>query len=92
MQNENFFSFVRGGTETIPVGHKANGCEFYRYLVYLGVEQLLADVYPQIKEGLGAENWEKLLQFFILQSEWTSNYYADLEYDFNRFLVAENIS
>lgn len=88
MQDEAFFAYVRGITDEVPEGHTKAGCDLYRHLVYLGVDQMLSDTHAHVREGLNSELWEQLLRHFIATTRWSSNFYGDLEDEFNLFLAA----
>lgn len=61
----------------------------YRYLVFLGVSQLVDTHFPALRQQLGEQAWKELLQAFIRQSAWTSHYYGDLKDEFLAFLAKE---
>lgn len=86
MQSEAFFDYVRGITDEVPSGHTKAGCDLYRHLVYIGVEQMLSDTHTNVKTGMGEGPWGQLIRLFITTTRWSSNYYGDLEDEFNRFL------
>lgn len=85
-----FYDYVRGLSDTVPQGYSEQGLRVYRYLVYLGTDQLLTAHYPNVKQQLGDENWKHLLESFIRQSRWTSHYYGDLKDDFLVYLEQES--
>jgi hypothetical protein len=62
----------------------------YRYLVYLGASQMVEAHFPQVKTELGDEAWRRLIEEFVRQSQWTSNYYGDLKDEFLTFLARES--
>lgn len=85
-----FYDYVRGLSDTVPQGYSEHGLRVYRYLVYLGADQLLTAHYPNVKQQLGEDNWQHLLETFIRQSRWTSHYYGDLKDEFLDFLEQES--
>ena len=82
-----FHDYVRGRTDSIPEGYTEAGMRVYRYLVYLGASQLVEGHFPQMKTTLGDEAWRALLEAFVRDSQWTSNYYGDLKDEFLVFLA-----
>ena len=46
--------------------------------------------YPKVKAELGDEAWRTLIEEFVRQSQWTSNYYEDLKDEFLTFLARES--
>ena len=82
-----FFDYVRGKTNEVPVGYDLRGFEAYRYLVRLGVAQLLQAAFPGLREQLGESAWQVLTEDFIRQSQWTSHFYGDLEHEFQTYLA-----
>lgn len=87
--SEDFYRYVRGATEIIPVGYSEPGMRAYRYLVFLGASQMIEAHFPAIREQLGEPAWKELVQAFIRQSAWTSHYYGDLKDEFLSFLARE---
>ena len=81
-----FYDFVRGREEVLPAGYSLQGMKVYRYLVYLGVSQMIDASYADLKNGLGEEGWQMLIQDFVRQSAWDSHFYGDLENEFKRYL------
>lgn len=92
MQSAQFFEYVRGISDEVPDGHNKAGCDLYRHLVYLGVEQMLADTHESVKDALAEEDWEALIRYFIKRARWSSNFYGDLDDEFDSFLAAEVVS
>ena len=85
-----FYDYVRGRSDVIPQGYTEPGMRVYRYLVYLGASQMVEAHYPQVKAELGDEAWRTLIEEFVRQSQWTSNYYEDLKDEFLTFLARES--
>ena len=85
-----FYDYVRGRSDVIPQGYTEPGMRVYRYLVYLGASQMVEARYPQVKAELGDEAWRTLIEEFVRQSQWTSNYYGDLKDEFLTFLARES--
>ncbi|MBP7484082.1 MAG: putative DNA-binding domain-containing protein [Aquabacterium sp.] len=85
-----FYDYVRGRSDVIPQGYTEPGMRVYRYLVYLGASQMVEAHYPQVKAELGDEAWRTLIEEFVRQSQWTSNYYGDLKDEFLTFLARES--
>ena len=85
-----FYDFVRGRSDDVPAGYTAAGLRVYRHLVYLGASQMVEAHFPQVKEELGDEAWRTLIEEFVRQSQWTSNYYGDLKDEFLTFLARES--
>lgn len=86
---EDFFAYVRGNSS---VNNHGRGADVYRFLVNLGVDDVIRSYYPQIVEGLGEEQFNELVNEFIRQSEWRSPYVNDLKEEFERFLGIESVS
>ncbi len=84
--SERFFDYVRGRSDAVPEGYTAAGMRVYRHLVWLGASQMIESSFPQLRDQLGEEAWRVLIEEFIRQSEWTSNYYGDLTHEFSKFL------
>jgi len=82
-----FYDYVRGLTDEVPDGYTLQGMRVYRYLVYLGASQMVEACHPQLREQLGEDVWRLLIEDFIRQSAWNSNYYGDLENEFRDYLV-----
>ncbi len=82
-----FYDYVRGRSDVVPDGYTAAGMRVYRHLVWLGASQMIHASYPQLQEQLGPEAWRHLIEEFIRQSAWTSNYYGDLSHEFTEFLA-----
>jgi len=82
-----FYDYVRGRTDQVPAGYQGRGLRVYRYLVYLGVSQMIEASWPQLREKLGEEAWKLLLEDFVRQSQWTSHFYGDLEHEFRTYLA-----
>lgn len=85
-----FYDYVRGRSDEVPAGYTEAGLRVYRYLVYLGASQMVEAHFPQVKEELGDEAWRTLIEEFVRQSQWTSNYYGDLKDEFLTFLARES--
>ncbi|MDE2593048.1 MAG: putative DNA-binding domain-containing protein [Burkholderiales bacterium] len=85
-----FYDYVRGRTDAIPAGYTEPGMRAYRYLVYLGASQMVEAHFPEVKSELGDEAWRTLIEAFVRQSQWTSNYYGDLKDEFLTFLARES--
>lgn len=81
-----FHDYVRGLSDTVPNGYSEKGMRVYRYLVYLGATQLLEADFPEVKQTLGDDNWNALIEAFVRKSRWTSHYYGDLSDEFLQFL------
>ena len=81
-----FHDYVRGRTDLIPEGYTEPGMRVYRHLVYLGASQMIEAHFPDMKETLGDVAWRTLLETFVRDSRWTSNYYGDLKDEFLEFL------
>lgn len=82
-----FYDYVRGATEVVPDGYTLAGMRVYRYLVYLGASQMIDACFPNLREQLGEDDWRTLIEDFVRQSAWTSNFYGDLEYEFRLYLA-----
>ncbi len=85
-----FYDYVRGRSDEVPAGYTEAGLRVYRHLVYLGASQMVEAHFPQVKEELGDEAWRTLIEEFVRQSQWTSNYYGDLKDEFLTFLARES--
>jgi hypothetical protein len=85
-----FYDYVRGRTDVVPQGYTEPGMRVYRYLVYLGASQMVEANFPQVKTELGDEAWRTLIEEFVRQSQWKSNYYGDLKDEFLTFLARES--
>lgn len=85
--SERFFDYVRGRSDAVPDGYTTAGMRVYRHLVWLGASQMIESSFPQLRDQLGEEAWRVLLEEFIRQSEWTSNYCGDLTHEFSKFLA-----
>ena len=85
-----FYDYVRGRSDEVPAGYIESGMRVYRHLVYLGASQMVEAHFPQVKEELGDEAWRTLIEEFVRQSQWTSNYYGDLKDEFLTFLARES--
>ena len=81
-----FYDYVRGLTDEVPEGYTQQGMAVYRYHVYLGVSQMLAGCYPQLKDMLEEADWRALMEDFIRQTRWSSHFYADLTDEFEAYL------
>lgn len=85
-----FHDYVRGITDEIPAGYSENGMRVYRYLVFLGANQLLTAHFPEVRNTLGETEWTCLIETFVRQSQWTSHYYGDMRDEFLEFLARES--
>ncbi|MGI9212641.1 MAG: HvfC/BufC family peptide modification chaperone [Methylococcaceae bacterium] len=86
---EDFYAFVRNQTH---INNHGRGAEVYRFLVRLGVDEMLRSRYPQVYEALDKDDWETLLTDFIKKSSWSSPYVIDLENEFEQYLIAQTVS
>jgi len=84
-----FFDYVRGVSDVVPAGYALRGMRLYRYHVFLGVSQLLASTFPELRAELSTDDWALLLRDFIGKSRWSSNFYADLDVQFKHYLNDE---
>lgn len=82
-----FYDYVRGRSEHVPQGYTEAGMRAYRYLVYLGACQMVEAHFPHVRAALGEDAWRTLLEDFVRQSRWTSNYYGDLKDEFLAYLA-----
>lgn len=82
----NFYDYVRGLTDTVPAGYSAAGMRAYRHLVYLGASQMVEAHYPAVRAQLGEQDWRAMIEDFVRQSQWTSNYVGDLKDEFLSYL------
>lgn len=98
-----FFDYVRGRSDEVPAGYSLQGMRVYRHLVLLGARQMVESCFPLLREQMceqigkesGEENgkemgeqvWNELLTDFVRQSAWTSNFYGDLENEFQEYLA-----
>jgi hypothetical protein len=87
-----FWDYIRGLSDHVPAGYTEKGMNFYRYLVYLGVDQMLEICFEEIRKALSDEDWEALLKDFIAKSKWESHFYGDLENAFMEYLASETVS
>ncbi|MNY84528.1 hypothetical protein D3C78_06830 [compost metagenome] len=85
-----FYNYVRGRSETVPAGYTLPGMRTYRYLVYLGVSQMVEANFPSLREQLQEQAWRLLIEEFVRQSAWTSPYYGDLHHEFIAYLGRES--
>lgn len=85
-----FYNYVRGRSDIVPAGYTQAGMRAYRYLVYLGVSQMVEAHFPDLRSQLGEPEWRLLIAAFVRQSTWTSPYYGDLHHDFIAFLERES--
>ena len=83
---QDFFDYIKEVSDTIPEGYTKQGLDVYRYLVYLGVDQMLEDAFPQVREIISEEDWKLLLKNFIKDFKFTSPYYSNLDEDFKTYL------
>ncbi len=86
MSTRAFYDYIRGITDEVPEGYTYSGVQVYRYLVYLGASQMIDACVPELRKQLGEDDWRTLIEDFIRQSAWTSNFYGDLENEFNQYL------
>ena len=84
-----FFDYIRNLSDQVPEGYTQDGMNLYRYLVYLGASQMIASCFPELKQKLSDDDWDWLINRFIQQSAWTSNFYGDLENEFAHFIRAQ---
>jgi hypothetical protein len=84
-----FFDYVRGVSDLVPAGYDLRGMRVYRHHVFLGVSQLLQGAYPELRVELSTDDWALLLGDFIAKSNWSSNFYADLDVQFKLYLNDE---
>ncbi|MDO4705072.1 MAG: putative DNA-binding domain-containing protein [Comamonadaceae bacterium] len=82
-----FYDYVRGRTDEVPPGYTEAGLRVYRYLVYLGASQMVEAHHPQLRELLGEAQWRPLIEAFVRDSQWQSNFYEDLNDAFTDFLA-----
>jgi hypothetical protein len=82
-----FFDYVRGRSDVVPPGYTEAGLRAYRYLVYLGASQMVQACYPELRGQLGEQAWRTLIQGFVRQSAWQSNFYGDLRHEFLDYLA-----
>jgi len=80
------YDYIRGVTDQVPQGYSAKGLAVYRYLVRLGVTQMLESCYPTLRESLDEQDWDWLINQFVQQSAWTSHFYGDLDEEFREFV------
>jgi hypothetical protein len=80
------YDYIRGLSDEIPHGYTAQGLAVYRYLVRLGVTQLIESSYPELREQLDDTDWDWLINQFVQQSAWTSHFYGDLDEEFREFI------
>lgn len=81
-----FYDYVRGLTDTVPAGYSAAGMRAYRHLVVLGASQMVEAHYPAVRAQLGEQDWRAMIEDFVRQSQWTSNYVGDLKDEFVSYL------
>ena len=87
---EDFYLYIRGGSETIPAGYSEAGMRVYRHLVFLGATQLIEAHFPALRAQMGEGAWKALIEAFIRQSAWSSPFYGDLKDEFLAFLARES--
>lgn len=87
---EDFYLYVRGGTDVVPAGYEERGMRAYRHLVLLGATQLIEAHFPELREKLGESAWKTLIKAFVKQSAWSSHFYGDLKDEFLAFLERES--
>jgi hypothetical protein len=81
-----FYDFVRGRSNVVPPGYELKGLKVYRYLVYLGASQMIEACFPALREQMTDQQWQSLIKNFVETSQWHSNFYGDLEYEFLNYL------
>lgn len=81
-----FYDYIRGRSDEVPAGYTLAGLRVYRYLVYLGASQMVQSHYPDLRTQLGESAWQELMQAFVRESRWQSNFYEDLIEEFHQFL------
>ena len=69
-----FYDYVRGRSDAVPPGYTEAGLRAYRYLVYLGASQMIASHHPALRQALDDGQWRFLIEDFVRQSAWTSNW------------------
>lgn len=82
-----FYDYVRGRTDDVPPGYTEAGLRVYRYLVYLGASQMIEAHHPALRAQLGEDDWRTLIEAFVRDSQWQSNFYEDLNDAFTDFLA-----
>ncbi|PAT35634.1 DUF2063 domain-containing protein [Vandammella animalimorsus] len=82
-----FYDYVRGRTDEVPPGYTEAGLRVYRYLVYLGASQMIEAHHPALRAQLGEQDWRTLIEAFVRDSQWQSNFYEDLNDAFTDFLA-----
>lgn len=85
-----FYDYVRGCSDEIPAGHTEAGMRAYRHLVYLGAAQMVEAHFPAVRQELGEDAWRTLIEGFVRQSRWSSNFYGDLKDEFLAYLARES--
>ena len=85
---EDFYAYVRGQSS---VNTHGRGADVYKFLVNLGVDDVIRDYFPQVVAGLGEEQFAVLINEFIKQSQWRSPYVNDLKEEFERFLGVASV-
>jgi len=85
-----FYDYVRGLSDIVPEGYTAQGMAVYRHHVYLGISQMLAASYPELKTILDDSDWRTLMEDYIRQHKFSSHFYADLTADFEAYLRAQS--
>lgn len=82
-----FYDYVRGRSDVVPPGYSEAGLKVYRHLVYLGAAQMIEAHHPELRSALDDAQWRFLIEDFVRQSAWESNYYADLLGEFQAYLA-----
>lgn len=86
MPEADFYDYVRGRSDVVPIGHTEAGMRVYRHLVHLGASQMIEAHHPELRASLGEEAWLALIADFVRQSAWTSHFYGDLHDEFLTYL------
>ncbi|QMV72407.1 putative DNA-binding domain-containing protein [Comamonas piscis] len=85
-----FYNYVRGVSDEVPLGYSDNGMRAYRHLVFLGASQLVEASFPELRERLGEASWRELIAAFVRDSRWSSAYYGDMKDAFLEFIERES--
>ncbi len=86
----NFYDYVRGISDQVPLGYSPNGMRAYRHLVYVGASQMVEAHFPELREQLGEDAWRELISAFVRDSRWSSAYYGDMKDAFLEFIAIES--